>query len=262
MACSRCRGWLRTNPPLRRVLLKSSPRVGTVLGTHFYLQAAGYVAGQSASGYVSANNTCGLRPAGLLDSSIAGAQHLMHVFLPFTPVAVPLGPLLCGLLLMYVLYLPATLQAPPNSSPLNRTNAWFLSLIFAVATTTIGGTWLVYFWSRPLDPWSWPWPWPVFPFNGQILTLLYILLLARGTSLAQMYISPWLLRHMQGLARTYPFSQLFVGGIVALLLLLAYAGGRFDGYMDGKRGICAVAGTTSNPSLVMAPDEVGNPRVE
>ena len=165
---------------------------------------------------------------------MAGASHLSHIFLPFSRVAWPLGPTLCGFLLLYAVYLPSTLRAAPKSPTLDQCNLWFVSIGVAVFLTTIGGLILMHAFEDGL---RW---WRSVRGVSNVEWLLYLLLVAGYTYAVRKLFSKRITRVLRRVSQEYPFPEFATGAVVAVLLLLAYVGGRFDGYMDAMMGECAM----------------------
>ena len=100
-------------------------RLGTVIGLYLTVQAAGYLQGLGE-----------VRPSSTLEGVLKGISHLEPIFRPWGIDAWPLTPVLCGLLLVYTVYLPAQLQTE-SGGVAARMNRVYFAVLVPVSVTAI-----------------------------------------------------------------------------------------------------------------------------
>ena len=217
---------MTSEPSVPKSSVDELTKMGAIAGAFFFMQAAGYLAGDTACSAKSGD--------GLLVAAVAGAAHLSHFFLPLSGFAWPLGPVLCRALLLYAVHLPSTIRLAEQSIVHQAANVWFVALLCAVTLTSIGGLYLLFVWPNWLQWWR------ALSFEHLFEWAAYLLLLVVYAVGVRKFWARDISSCVRKLASQYPWPEMAVGLVVAWLLLLAYIGGRFDGHMDFLARRCAI----------------------
>jgi hypothetical protein len=193
-------------------------KLGGLVGVFFFLQASGYAFGGGRTA-----------PQSIIHAVALGTQHLSHIFVPFTHVAWPLGPVLCGLLIVYALHLP-TFLGEVASQPQRRSSFdHFVGLLIGITLTSgVGGMWTM----------TVPWLFKRFVEFQEVigkpaLSGVYALSLLLYWKLSLAYVTP-AVRRLVARQRYFeaPRSVVVTAIVIAWLMLLAFIGSRFDGVVD------------------------------
>lgn len=199
-------------------------KLGGTIGVFFLLQSYGYALGRAPADAKPASS--------ILEAVGFGVAHLSNIFLFGGDVAWPLGPTLCGVLILYALHLPSQLRSSaPETLVANRL---FASLIIAVTLTTVGG-----FLAQAIR-----YPFPIERYlqgvfaTGIVRSCAYVVLLSFWTYAAHLALSHWPQWTMK--LRRPPWAEIVGALCIAWLLGMSFLGAHFDGTLDALTGACGL----------------------
>lgn len=192
----------------------------TVLGVFFFVQAYGYARGAGID-----------PPASIAEAVTRGMIHLPHLVTPWSDVAWPLTPSLCGFLLLYCAVLPDQLPAAKNDERTAATNRrFFAALVVVVVSAMLAGVamWrpsLVEFVARSRTS-----------YLGFGQPIVYAACVAGG-----FFFVNWCLRFLfpkktAWVSPRAPWPRLIPVVSISLLYMVAFIGSEFDGRMDAVTG--------------------------
>ncbi len=203
-------------------------KLGAIYGLFFILQSYGYAAG--AAGVENANIKA---PASVFEAVAYGVNHLRHILLPISKVAWPLTPVLCGILILYSVYLPMQFHHAEEDDAAKTANRWFLSMLTALSIISVGAVlldadsewfeflqWLLNMWWVPYVEW-----------------LGYLALIALYTWLANRFLGDCFDRFASACTKGKPWPDIVAALCLAWLYLLAYVGSEFDGRLDAENQV-------------------------
>lgn len=210
----------------------NSLSAGTLYGLFFLLQSFGYATGARLA-----------PPTKLYLSVLFGVSHLRHIVRPWDKVGMPLGPAVCGAMIILIPWL--------NELQTDRSGVggavldWYFSII--IVLTMFGPGLADTFGEHIVRVFEWLYdrarllPIVVHSFYvAGFLVLVYVARVTLGTT--------W---------RSIPVASDTVWGIVAVavcvwLLFMSYGGSRFDGMLDRRLG--TVPDELKSPSLLGGSD--------
>lgn len=198
--------------------LETFGKIGGLFGLFVFIQAFGYLSGAgSISNY----------PNSIYEAVHYGIAHLRHFFQPFSEAAWPLSPILCGLMLLYVTYLPNQLQKEEKTLH-SEVNGWFFSLLLAVSLVTSGAIFSYDSYKLSLEIFRWANK-PALIFIKKIIYLFSVLVIT------------YLIHHFSCLKKGFllkkalketPWPELMTALIFVWLMLVTYSGSFLDGQLD------------------------------
>lgn len=194
-------------------------KLGAVFGLFFFVQAYGYSVGAVPE------PVPGKLDISLIAAAALGAHHLSNLVLPFSGVAWPLGPTLCGLLLLYTVFLPEQIRAGPEDARVRQALTYFVFMLAILSLTTIAGATLI----RVDGVAEW---WRGIPFirvlepigyAGLWVVLWVFLRRVLERPVAQLLSCFW---------QSRPWPEMAMAVCVAWLMMLAFLSSEFDGRLD------------------------------
>jgi hypothetical protein len=205
------------------LMLEEFGALGGLFGLFFLIQAYGYAVGGRVK-----------RPDGakMASAVLEGAKHLSHILFPISRRAWPLGPVACGCLLLYAVYLPGQLRAPFDepaySLHYHEVNRWFFSMVAAVSLTTIPA-FVSMDWTLKVISY--------LPAGAKyIFSPCYFILMAASTLAFHRFL-PELLILSEKPWSNQPWPEINAALIIAWLFFLTFLGSTFDGALDRAYGV-------------------------
>jgi len=192
-------------------------KLGGVYGLYFYLQANAYATGGADA----------LKETSISALVAHGVRHLSHILAPFSGVAWPLSPTLCGLLVLYVVVLPHQLRRARTEAVAMTANRWFFAVVGALSIIAFGALLL-----RACPP--------VFEFFIALRGTAWIyvewlayLALTVGWTLFAYRVLGHRFDRLAALCRDdEPWADIIAALCLAWLFLLAFIGAEFDANLD------------------------------
>ena len=171
-------------------------------------------------------------PDSIYEATHYGIAHLRHFFQPFSEPAWPLSPMLCGLMLLYVAYLPKQLRKREQTLHA-RVNSWFVSLLFAVSLVASGAILSNESYHLSLKVFRWANA-PALIFAKKIIYFSFVSSITYAIHHFSSLKKGFVLKHP--LDET-PWPELITSLIFVWLMLITYSGSFFDGQIDHYKGV-------------------------
>lgn len=187
-----------------------------MFGVFFVIQSYGYSVGFESEPKLNIS---------IIAAIALGAKHMSNIVLPFSGIAWPLGPTICGILLLYTVFLPEQIRAAREDSRVRVAITWFAAALIILSITIIAGATAV----RVDGIAKW---WRGIIFINFLEPIGYALL---WVILWKYFFRKFASRISDQIVRCWearPWPEMAMAVCVAWLLMLAFLSSEFDGKLD------------------------------
>jgi hypothetical protein len=199
-------------------------KLSAVYGLFFLVQTYGYAAGSSPDPRVAAS---------VNEAVVSGISHLSHILAPFSRVAWPLGPVLCGLLVLYAVVLPTQFVQAEKNDVSKAFVRWFFALLLSLTLVSVGAITVL----RDDQLFVGAITFRAATWVRFVETPVYLLLVVLYTVVARWLLGSRFDRFSAAVRRNEPWPDLVAVLAIAWLLMLTYIGAEFDGALDAASGV-------------------------